>query len=138
MSAEISLRLSAALDEIAQIHDGLGSFAAQEGWTSKLEFEVILVVEELFTNVVKYGGCPGEPVRIDVTSEPNRVTIEMADSGRPFDPLADTPEPDTTSPVEDRAPGGLGLHLALTMTDELSYRRDGDFNRLTLVKRREE
>ncbi len=138
MSAELSLRLSATLDDIAQLHEELEAFAAQEGWTTKLEFEVKLVVEELFTNVVNYGGCPGEPVQIDFTSEADRLTIEMSDSGRAFDPLVDTPEPDTTSSVEDRAIGGLGVHLVLTMMDKASYRRDGDLNRLTLVKRREE
>ena len=68
VSAELSLQLSAKLDDIAQLHDGLEAFAEQrEGWTSKLEFEVKLVVEELFTNVVNYGDCPGEPVQIDLT-----------------------------------------------------------------------
>ena len=138
MSAELSLRLSATLDDIAQLHEELEAFAAQEGWTAKLEFEVKLVVEELFTNVVNYGDCPGEPVQIDFTSGADRLTIEMSDSGRAFDPLVDTPEPDTTSSVEDRTIGGLGVHLVLTMMDNASYRRDGDFNRLTLVKRREE
>lgn len=138
MSAALSLQLSATLDDIARLHEELEAFAAQQSWTSKLEFEVKLVVEELFTNVINYGGCPGEAVQIDFVSEPGRLTIEMADSGRPFDPLVDTPDADTMSPVEDRAIGGLGVHLVLTMMDEASYRRDGNLNRLTLVKRREE
>lgn len=138
MSAELSLQLSATLDDIARLHDELEAFSQQESWGPKLEFEVKLVIEELFTNVVNYGECPGEPVQIHFASEPDRLTVEMADSGRPFDPLADTPEADTTSSVEDRAIGGLGVHLVLTMMDEARYRRDGDLNRLTLVKRREE
>lgn len=138
MNAELSLELPASLDGIAQIHEEVEAFAERDGWTSKLEFEVKLVVEELFTNVVNHGDCPDGPVQIDFTSEPGRLTIEMADGGRPFDPLADTPEADTTSAVEDRAVGGLGLHLVLTMMDEAKYRRDDGLNRLTLVKRREE
>ncbi len=138
MSAELSLRLSATLDDIAQLHEALEGFAEQEGWTSKLEFEVKLVVEELFTNVVNYGDCPGQPVEIEFTSEPERLIIDMADRGRAFNPLVETPDADTSSAIEDRAIGGLGVHLVLTMMDETSYRRDGDLNRLSLVKRREE
>ena len=138
MSAELSLRLSATLDDIAQLHEALEAFAQQEGWTSKLEFEVKLVVEELFTNVVNYGDCPGQPVEIEFASEPERLTIEMADGGRAFNPLVEAPEADTSSAIEDRSIGGLGVHLVLTMMDETRYRRDGDLNRLTLVKRREE
>ena len=138
MNAALSLQLSATLDNISRLHEELEAFAAQQNWTSKLEFEVKLVIEELFTNVVNFGDCPGETVQIDFVSEPGRLTIEMADSGRPFDPLVESPDADTESSVEDRAIGGLGVHLVLTMMDEASYRRDGNLNRLTLVKRREE
>ncbi len=138
MSAEFSLRLSATLDDINELHEGLEAFAQQDGWTSKLEFEVKLVIEELFTNVVNYGECPGEPVSIDFSSDGDRLTIEMADAGKPFDPLVETPAADTDSAIEDRSIGGLGVHLVLTMMDEVNYRRDGALNRLTLVKRREE
>jgi len=138
VSAEFSLRLPATLDNVAKLHDGLEGFAQQDGWTSKLEFEVKLVVEELFTNVVNYGECPDEPVQIDFKSDPDRLIIEMSDAGKPFDPLVETPAADTSSAIEDRSIGGLGVHLVLTMMDEVRYRRDGALNRLTLVKRREE
>ncbi len=137
MSATLTLRLAATLDDIARIHDGLEAFAQQEGWTSKLEFEVKMVVEELFTNVVNHGGCPGAAVEIAFASAPDRLTVEMADPGRPFDPLAEAPAPDTESDIEDRPIGGLGVHLVRSMMDEAAYRRDGDLNRLTLVRRRE-
>lgn len=138
MSAKLSLNLAATLDDIAKIHDAIEAFARQESWTSKLEFEVKLIVEELFTNIVNYGECHGEPVEIEFRSEPDKLFIEMVDRGRRFDPLTETPEADTTSSVEERKIGGLGVYLVLTMMDDVTYRRDGKTNRLTLVKRREE
>jgi anti-sigma regulatory factor (Ser/Thr protein kinase) len=45
------------------------------------------------------------------------------------------PEPDLTRAVEQRTPGGLGVHLMRKLTDEVSYERLGDKNCLTLKKR---
>jgi anti-sigma regulatory factor (Ser/Thr protein kinase) len=63
-----------------------------------------------------------------------RLTIVLTDDGRPFNPL-EWPPPDTTSPIEDRGVGGLGLHLLRTMSDEMSYERRDERNRVTIVKK---
>ncbi|MCY4190482.1 MAG: ATP-binding protein [Rhodospirillaceae bacterium] len=130
--------LSATHDDIVKLYEELEAFAKREGWTSKVEFDLKLVLEELFINIVDYGDCPGTPVRIAFTSEQDRLTIEISDSGRPFNPLVDAPEVDTSLPIEDRTIGGLGVHLVHKLMDEVNYRRDGDLNRLTLVKSRNE
>ena len=56
----------------------------------------------------------------------------VGDDGSPFDPLASR-EPQIDLPVEEREIGGLGIHLIKNLTDEVSYRRDGDSNLLTMV-----
>ena len=73
---------------------------------------------------------------VTFTSEEDAVTIEITDEGRSFDPLNDAPEPDLMSPIEERQVGGPGVYLARTMMDELVYRREGNRNYLTLMKRR--
>ena len=62
--------------------------------------------------------------------------IEISDDGQPFNPLKDAPKPDLEAALEDRPIGGLGIHLVLTMMDEMHYRRENERNHLTLVKRR--
>ncbi len=138
MTAEFALLLSATRDDIVKLYEELEAFAKREGWTSKVEFDLKLVLEELFINIVDYGDCPGTPVRITFTSEQDRLTIEISDSGRPFNPLVDSPEVDTSLPIEDRSIGGLGVHLVFKLMDEVNYRREGDLNCLTLVKSRNE
>ena len=66
------------------------------------------------------------------------MTVEIADDGRPFNPLEDTPTADTTSPMDERPIGGLGVHLVRTLMSDVRYRRENDRNRLTMVKRRTE
>ncbi len=138
MSAELSLRMEATIEELPRIHAAIEAFARQERWSPRLEYQVKLMIEELAINVVKHGGAEGVAAGIELVSDPDRVRIEFSDGGRPFDPLSEAPPPDTDSAIEDRPIGGLGIHLVRVMVDEASYRREGGRNRLTLVKRRDE
>ena len=137
MSAELSLRMETTLDERPRIDAAIEAFARRESWSPRLEFQVKLVIEELAINVVQHGGSGGA-AEIELISDPDRVTIEFSDEGSPFDPLSESPSPDTGSGIEDRPVGGLGIHLVRTMVDEASYRHEGGRNRLTLVKQRDE
>ncbi len=139
MSGRLSLRLEAKLDALPRIDEAVGELAQSEDWAPDVEFQIKLALEELAINVVNYayGADGGEGgIELDVVSDENSIVIELADRGRPFDPLTEAPEEDTESALEDRPIGGLGVHLVRTMMDEATYRRDGDRNLMTLVKRR--
>ena len=45
------------------------------------------------------------------------------------------PAPDTTSPLESRRPGGLGVQFAESLLDGLSYERRGEENHVRLTWR---
>ena len=55
------------------------------------------------------------------------------DKGIPFDPTA-APEADTTLGVEERAIGGLGIHLVRNIMDSISYENKNGMNILTMIK----
>ncbi len=64
----------------------------------------------------------------------DEITVEIEDDGRAFDPF-DAPPPDLTSSIEERAIGGLGVHLVRSLTDDASYERRDGRNIVTLRKR---
>ncbi len=138
MSAELSLRMKTTLDEIPRVYTALEEFARKENWSSRLEFQIKLVVEEVVMNVLNHGheGNGEHDIGIELASDEKEIGIEIVDDGRPYDPLTQAPQPDTALSIEDRPVGGLGVYLVCALMDEASYRRDGGFNRLSLVKRR--
>lgn len=138
MSATLSLRIETTPDELRRLDAAVEDLAQAEGWPPDLIFQIKLVLEEVGTNILNHGHDDGQSheIEIELTSEADALTIEITDDGRPFDPLTDAPPPDLDSALEDRAPGGLGIHLVRSMMDEVRYRRERDKNRLTVIKRR--
>jgi sigma-B regulation protein RsbU (phosphoserine phosphatase) len=101
---------------------------------ASLHGDVRLVLEELMVNTVEYGYPDGRPgrIRLLLQSRPGATTIELIDDGIAFDPLQSA-APTLTGDLADREQiGGLGIHLARTMTDEMRYTRDAQGNHLLL------
>ena len=139
MSAKLSLKVKSDREELDGITSAVEAFSADEDWSTDLLFRINLVIEELVLNIIDYGYDDNDhEIELNFHSDTNSVTVDITDEGRAFDPLNDAPEPDINSPLEDRHVGGLGVYLARTMMDELTYRRENSRNHLTLVKRREE
>ena len=70
--------------------------------------DVKLLVSELITNSVKYGGKGEVTLRIDAAS-PRKLRIEVIDQGAGFVPVA------RNRPATEV--GGWGLHLVQTLSD---------------------
>jgi anti-sigma regulatory factor (Ser/Thr protein kinase) len=92
-----------------------------------------LAVEELFTNMVKYGGGE-DAVSVALAVRGDDLVIELIHPGAaPFDPTATEPV-DPTRPLDERVPGGVGLHLVRSMMDRVAYQHRNGEARVTLTK----
>ena len=111
------------IDAIGRIFEFTSDFFARRQVDPRLLPAVDLVVEELFTNMVKYGAAsvPGTEVRIDMEKVDGGVEVTLTDFGvEPFD-VTRAPDADIDLPIEQRKPGGLGLHLIRRLVDSWSY-----------------
>ena len=80
-----------------------------------------LAIEELFTNMVKYGTGSKADVRIEMTGIEGGVEVTLIDYDvEPFDVTA-AADVDVNAPIEERRPGGLGLHLIRRLLDSIQY-----------------
>ena len=135
----LSLCLESRLDELQRLEAAVETLGEQEQWPPALLYQVKLVLEEVIVNIVNYGyeKRGGHKIDVHLISQPDTLTIKIADDGRAFDPLSQAPAPDVDANLEDRPIGGLGVYLVQTLMDEAHYRREQDRNHLTLIKRRD-
>jgi sigma-B regulation protein RsbU (phosphoserine phosphatase) len=96
-----------------------------------------LVAEEVLTNVAQhaYGGDPGRRIDIEVRLPGDEIQIRFADTGPPFNPL-EPAAPEGDAPAIPTGPGGRGLALVKHLAEGCTYAREGDFNILTVRRRR--
>jgi serine/threonine-protein kinase RsbW len=131
---ETAFELDGDLRELERLVERVDQFCRAEGLDGEAAFELNLALEELFVNAVLHGGCGGTRGAATVRMWPiadGSVGVEFRDRGAPFNP-ATAAEPDLTAPLEDRKPGGLGIHLVRRIMSDLEYRRDGEWNQLTM------
>ena len=98
--------------------------------------QINLAIEEAVVNVMNYAypeGTKGD-ITIEAKSNGTEMIFIISDTGKPFDPTA-KPEVDITKSAEDRAIGGLGIHLIRQIMDRINYERIDGHNILTLIKK---
>src|SRR5215831_8900691 len=104
--------LDGRLAELGRLAGEVARFCRENGLGQKVEFDLQLALEELFTNALRHGGCEGRNavarVRLERTAE--GVQAEFWDAGHEFDPQT-APAPDLAAPLMERPAGGWGLHL---------------------------
>lgn len=105
--------------------DELFAFSAdsftQLGIDASLLFAIDFTLEELFTNMVKYGGSRAE-IRVQIAATPGGVEVLMEDEDVDFFDVTQAPPVNTDAAIEQRRPGGLGLHLIPRIIDSIDYR----------------
>jgi hypothetical protein len=132
---QITLELTADMAGLEKADKTLDEFALAVHLPEETLFQVRLVLEEVLMNVISYGAGGGAipDVQLNMAQVENTLSMEIADNGIAFDPLQ-LPPPDLDAAIDDRPIGGLGIFLVRELMDSVTYRRDGDWNRLMVTK----
>jgi anti-sigma regulatory factor (Ser/Thr protein kinase) len=113
------------------------AFLRSRGLPEDAGWNVDLVLEELFTNIVKYGRPSSAPVRVGFDWQQPLLTLRVTDTDSDFfDPTVE-PGADTTRPIEERTPGKLGLHFVRQVAERFEYVYEGRTSRITVSLRQE-
>lgn len=128
------ISLTPDLSSITELEQALEEFAGAHGLDMGLQNRLNLMLEELITNSVNYSlpTVSGPELELCLSLEDAFVVARVEDNGPAFDPFRDAPEADTTSALDDRPVGGLGIFLTKKFATEYAYERVGDRNRVTL------
>ena len=135
----LDMKLKNQLNEIDRFKEQFNSFSEENQIPTPIRRELKMVFDELLNNIISYAYQDDEEHEIEVRVEAagERLVVSIADDGIPFNPF-DAEKPDTGLALEQRAIGGLGIHLVLKVMDKVAYQRRTDKNVLTLVKKLKE
>lgn len=134
----IRISIDSVLADIDVAVERALAFAESIGLPAETGNEIALVLEEVLTNIIRHGHRleAGHPIAVALTALPEELAIVVEDTAPPFDLFA-APAADIRSPMSERRPGGLGIHLVRRiMNAGGEYVRTEGKNRLTLRKRR--
>ena len=132
---KVSFKLKSKLSELDKLCQQLERFGESIGLSPKSIFEANLALDELFTNIISYGfkDKKEHTIEITISCQNNTLVFKVEDDGVPFNPTeVDTPDLECT--IEECKIGGLGIHLAKNLMDEVCYQRCKKKNILTLKK----
>ena len=107
-------------DALAQILSFTEAFFAREQIDDALRPHVDFAIEELFTNMVKYGASAAR-IRVGMTSIADGVEVAITDYDVERFDVTRAPDADVNLPIEQRTVGGLGLHLVRRVVDSIEY-----------------
>jgi len=90
-----------------------------------VRFPVHLAMEELFVNMVHYNPTVTTDIEVAIDVA-DQVTVSLVDNGGVEFDVTTKREVDIDAPLEERTPGGLGIHLIQNLVDSLEYQyQDG-------------
>lgn len=122
-----------SVQSLPAIFDFANEFLASLDVDKTSSFGLLLAIEEIFTNCVKYNHSTADILLVfEKSSNEIVVTIEDYDV-EGFD-MSKPPPVDTEEPLEKRKVGGLGLFLVQKLMDRVDYKYENRTSTITLVK----
>ncbi len=134
MNNSLHIELPAKIENLEKFSEQVLKCAKHAGVDQKKLMHINIALEEVIVNISNYSYVNTEgKITIKCSTESkNRFIITIIDSGSPFDATASL-TPDLTSDIDDRAVGGLGIHLVKEMMDEVHYHHENKQNILKLI-----
>ena len=129
------LTLPADNREYPRLREFLDRACQQAGCSPGQRTRVQLVVEELFSNTVKYGRREAVPalvtISVDFAGE-HPMTVHYEDDAPQHDAFGQVEaEQELKANITDRRVGGLGIVLVRELGQDVSYSWSGGKNRVT-------
>jgi len=130
---EKKLSIKNNISELDVINCTIAELAAEWQIPMKVAFNLNLVLEEIFTNIVFYGFDDKNEHEIIITFALDHAELHVCieDEGKDFNPLVIDADEEVHKALDDRKIGGLGIHFLKKMMNGIKYWRADNKNYLT-------
>lgn len=131
----LSCRLTSCLDQIAGLALAVQEWGEQQGIPSRTIDHINLMLDEIITNIVTHGydNAPNEHIDVMLRHNKNVVSMTITDWAKAFD-ITQVAPPNLTTNLDERKPGGVGIHIVRQLASKTTYERRGNMNILRLQK----
>jgi anti-sigma regulatory factor (Ser/Thr protein kinase) len=134
LSQELTVRRD--LGALTDINHFLDRFFKSSAGSEGARYAIELAVEEIFTNMVRHNAAGQGDITLGIDRSDGEIVATLTDFDAPrFDPMTDAPPPGIERQLEQRVPGGLGIHLVRKMIDQIEYSHQNRTARVILHKR---
>lgn len=132
----VIFRVPARLADVRLLGLSVHSLFADLGFDEVESFQLELAVTEAANNIVKHSYKFQENVSINLkfSTTSSKVSCIFVDTGEFENFLKDNGLDDVATDTKALPPSSRGIFIICDVMDEVSYRRSGDKNILTLVK----
>ena len=131
-SIRMKIKHTAELKNLRTLKDALNEYLQTQQIHKSRTADIELTAEELIVNTMNYAypNSKGD-VELSCKKQKDKLIIKIIDKGIPFNPTSFA-KPKLDVPLEERDQGGMGIYLAKNLADNMTYKRDGDKNVLTV------
>ncbi len=131
---EYQFQYRSVIQEVPSIRKNLAILKAQWNIPNSEFRQVLFIVEELFSNIIRYAYADSREHLIEMTFRNNagHIVLEITDDGIPFNPL-NYESVGSHTPVDEQA-SGMGISLVRALADSISYQRIDRKNCLKVIK----
>jgi len=135
-SDTLRLTLSPRLSELTRVRNKLDRYLRDGSLPDTVRCTLLVVAEEILTNIVHYGCCDdtSDIIEVKVDQENAVVHMEFIDSGKPFDLLKEAGRATAGQLVDNLELGGIGVRLVRELTNHQEYTRKAGRNHFQITK----
>jgi len=126
--------VTASIGGVRQTLNEFDQFGRAQALPDDLRRRFLVALDEVLSNVARHGESSEIPVQVSFKLAGDRLTVTVEDEAPPFNPLEVAPA-DTSSALDQRKPGGVGIELVRTLLESVRYEHTGGRNRLTMTDR---
>ncbi|MGH8233003.1 MAG: ATP-binding protein [Rhodanobacteraceae bacterium] len=124
-----------SFDSLEAIYAFVETILRDRGVDAATTYAIVMTIEELFTNMVKYNSAGRGPLGVQVECSKHAITCHLSDPDSDHFDITKVADVDIHQAVEQRQPGGLGIHLIRRVVDSISYDYTERRSTVSFVKR---
>lgn len=134
MTRKITIRNT--LNELHRVACFVEDIGNKLGFDDELLMNLNLVLEEMVSNIIRYGQShqTDDSILLKAESNGKEITLTLTDQGVAFDPTTRGDLNTDVNPAERRL-GGMGIFIVKNIMDQVTYQRLNGSNVVTMKKK---